>query len=238
MSASAAGKFQDHYDILGVEPNAESETISLAYTRKAQEYHPDNPETGDREKFDAINLAYEVLSQTDLRKEFDKLIGVGEDKSAPKFSGRRFFGTLGSDSGLRFALLCVLYDRRRQKPFTPSLSVRHVENIIKCTLEQMTIVLWYLKEKHMVISDDKSSLQITVAGMDYLEANPPSAELVMPFIKASGLADAAEETEPEALAEESEFEADADVAEFASQPASLDQGARRANLDRILSRTN
>ena len=47
MSAPLAGKFQDHYEVLGVEPNAELETIQMAYTRLAQELHPNQPETGD-----------------------------------------------------------------------------------------------------------------------------------------------------------------------------------------------
>jgi len=40
----------------------------------------------------------------------------------------------------------------------------------------------------MVASDDKSNLQITVDGMDYLETNPPTPEVVMPLVKAAGLA--------------------------------------------------
>jgi len=216
MSAPLAGKFQDHYEVLGVEPNAELETIQMAYTRLAQELHPNQPETGDREKFDAVNLAYEVLSQQDLRSAFDKLKGVGTENSSPKFTGRPFFDSLGRDNGLRVALLCVLYDRRRQKPFTPSLSVRHVENIIAASLEEMTLVLWYLKERRWIISDDKSSLQITMEGMDYLENNAPSAELVMPWIKASGLIaaqqpPAADEEDPaptqsDVVAEEVDYE--------------------------------
>ena len=262
MSAPLAGKFQDHYEVLGVEPNAELETIQLAYTRLAQEFHPNQPETGNPEKFDAINLAYEVLSQQDLRCEFDKLKGVSADQGSPKFSGRPFFDSLGRENGLRAALLCVLYDRRRQKPFAPSLSVRHVENIVAASLEEMTLVLWYLKERRWVISDDKSSLQITVEGMDFLEKNPPSAELVMPLIKPSGLMEVAatpespaqplsemdsseEMYEAEVLDEaESDYMASA-YAAFEEEieeplPASvsptLDDPLRRAKLNRILSR--
>src|SRR6266404_9468846 len=101
MSAPLAGKFQDHYEVLGVEPTVELEAIQLAYTRLAQEFHPNQPETGNREKFDAVNLAYEVLSQHDLRSEFDKIKGVSIDNSAPKFSGRPFFDSLGRENGLR-----------------------------------------------------------------------------------------------------------------------------------------
>jgi hypothetical protein len=39
-----------------------------------------------------------------------------------------------------------------------------------------------------VTNDDKSNLLITVDGMDYLETNPPTPEMVMPLIRAVGLA--------------------------------------------------
>lgn len=245
MSAPLAGNFQDHYVVLGVKPTANAEAIQLAYTKLVQQYHPSNPDTGDEEKFDALNLAYEVLSQPDLRTQFDKLKGIGAENAVPKFTGLPFFSSMGRENGLRAALLCVLYDRRRQKPFTPSLSVRHVENIVSATLEEMTFVLWYLKERKWVISDDKSSLQITASGMEYLEKNPPSADLVMPLIKPSGLvtSDSMPEesgnTEPvELQAAEADQPAEGTIeeSELVGVSTTVEDPQQRANLNRILSR--
>ncbi len=174
--------------ILGVEPRADMDTIQSSYTKLAQKFHPNNAETGDKEKFDTLNQAYEVLSDPALRAEFDKLKGLDVEQGAPKFSGHAFFEALGRDSGLRLALLCILYDRRRSKPFTPSLSMRHVEGMLQGTTEELNFALWYLKQKNLAQSDDKSSLQITVEGMDYLEGNRPSPDIVMPFIKPGSLA--------------------------------------------------
>src|SRR5690606_24334452 len=101
-------------------------------------------------------------------------------------------------------LLCVLYDRRRTKPFTPALSMRHLEAIFSASSQELNFALWYLKQKDLVTMDDKSSLQITTEGMDYLVANSPSPNLVMPLIKASGLVgsdDDPNEVFEEALAE-------------------------------------
>jgi|SRR5579884_1988335 curved DNA-binding protein CbpA len=120
MSAASAGKFQDHYAILGVDAKATSEVIQRAYSRLAEKYRPDNPETGDSEKFEAINLAYEVLSDGSLRREFDKLKGLDQDPEF-QFTGSAFFSELSRGVNLRLALLCVLYDRRRLRPFTPAL---------------------------------------------------------------------------------------------------------------------
>jgi curved DNA-binding protein CbpA len=183
MSSSAPGKFQDHYSVLGIDPKANSSAIQTAYAKLAERYRPGNPHTSDREKFDAINLAFEVLSDAGLRAEFDKLKGVGQDEGKPQFSGPAFFDALKIATDLRAAMLCVLYDRRRKNPYRPSVSSRHLEGMLKVTKEEMDFALWYLKQRLLVMNDDKSSLQITVDGMDYLERNPPTAASVMPFVK-------------------------------------------------------
>ena len=183
MSAPLAGKFQDHYALLGVDPKSDSDTIQQAYAKLAQKYHPNSAGTANPEKFAAVNLAYEILSDPAARSEFDKLKGVGQEEGTPKFSGLKFFDALGRESVIRSALLCVLYDRRITKPFTPSLSMRHVESILEATTEELASALWYLKQRGLVSSDDKSSLQITVDGMDFLESHKPAPEAIMPFIK-------------------------------------------------------
>jgi hypothetical protein len=188
MSAPLAGKFQDHYKVLDLDAKSDSETIAKAYGKLAQKYHPRNPETGDQPKFDAVNLAYEVLSAPALRAEFDKLKGGGEEKAEFNFSGLEFFTALGRETALRATLLCILYDRRRLKPFTPGLSMRRVEAMLETTSEGLNFALWYLKQRSLVTSDDKSNLLITVEGMDYLETNPPTPEMIMPLVRAIGLA--------------------------------------------------
>lgn len=216
MSAPLAGKFQDHYKVLEIDAKSDLETIHQVYGKLAQKYHPRNAQTGDQTKFDAVNLAYEVLSDPGLRAEFDKLKGGGEEKAEFNFSGLDFFAALGHETALRAALLCLLYDRRRLKPFTPGVSMRRVENMLETTAEGLNFALWYLKQRNLVTSDDKSNLLITVEGMDYLESNPPTPETVMPLIRAIGLA--SPRTEPAAAA--------------ATTPALTGTGP--ANLKRIL----
>jgi curved DNA-binding protein CbpA len=188
MSAPLAGKFQDHYTILGIEPKSDSETIQRAYAKLAQKYRPSNAATGDAEMFEAINTAYETLSDRELRSIFDQLRGLGQDVSLPKFSGFQFFDALGREAVRRAAILCVLYDRRLTKPAAPSLSMRHLETIVEATAPELSSALWYLKQRGLAASDDKSSLQITVDGMDFLESKQPSPDAVMPFIKEAALA--------------------------------------------------
>src|SRR6202035_3888790 len=125
MSAPLTGNFQDHYAILGVEPKADSETIQRAYAKLAQKYHPNNASTGSAEMFQAVNSAYETLSDPELRGMFDRVKGVGQDEGGPQFSGFQFFDALGREARRRAAILCVLYDRRLSRPTAPSLSMRH-----------------------------------------------------------------------------------------------------------------
>ncbi|MDD2694912.1 MAG: J domain-containing protein [Anaerolineales bacterium] len=67
-------QFRDYYQILGVSKDAEKNEIKKAYRKLARKYHPDvNP--GDKaaeEKFKEINEAYEVLSDAEKRKKYDR----------------------------------------------------------------------------------------------------------------------------------------------------------------------
>jgi curved DNA-binding protein len=192
MSSSPAGKFQDHYAILGIEPGSDAAAVQAAYTRLSEKFRPDNPQTGDPEKFEAVNNAFEVLSDPDLRTAFDRLKGVAEPK--PQFSGRAFFDALKHGGDLRAAILCILYDRRRTQPVKPGLSIRNLEGMLTTTTDDLNFALWYLKQRVLVANDDKSSLQITVQGMDHLESNPPVADNVLPFIKTEALSEKSEES--------------------------------------------
>jgi DnaJ-class molecular chaperone len=64
------------YEILGVEKTASEEDIKKAYRELAKKYHPDvvqeeKEKKASEEKFKEINVAYEILSDPDKRKEYD-----------------------------------------------------------------------------------------------------------------------------------------------------------------------
>jgi DnaJ-class molecular chaperone len=62
----------DHYARLGVQPNASIEQIKSAYRRNATKFHPDrNPATDAAARFREIQVAYEVLSDSEKRKAYD-----------------------------------------------------------------------------------------------------------------------------------------------------------------------
>ncbi len=188
MSAPLKGQFQDHYVVLEIDPQADAATIQAAYTGLARKYGFESEEW-DEAKLERVQRAFEVLSDPVQRREFDKIIGVAAVEASPKFSGAAFFEDLARQSALRSAILCVLYDRRRLNPFKPSIPMRILEGMIEAGEEQLNFALWYLKQRGWVTTDDKSSLQISADGMDYLEASRPTLDLVSPFLKRAPIAD-------------------------------------------------
>jgi len=81
----------DYYDILGIESNATSGQIKVAYRKLALRYHPDkNPENQVAEKrFIEIAEAYEVLSNPLKRDRYDQELEVNIDEEIKDFNTKR-----------------------------------------------------------------------------------------------------------------------------------------------------
>lgn len=78
----------DYYQTLGVNKTASSEEIKKAYRKLAHQYHPDKG--GDEKKFKEINEAYQVLSNSEKRAQYDRF-GNAFDGSGPGFSNTSGF---------------------------------------------------------------------------------------------------------------------------------------------------
>ncbi len=65
---------KDFYEILGVSKSASQDEIKKAYRKTAMQYHPDrNPgDKASEEKFKEAAEAYEILSDTDKRAQYDR----------------------------------------------------------------------------------------------------------------------------------------------------------------------
>src|ERR1043165_2341642 len=60
------------YCILGISRDADEESIRAAYRVLARRYHPDVGSGSSSEKFRAITEAYEILSDPERRRSYDR----------------------------------------------------------------------------------------------------------------------------------------------------------------------
>jgi len=80
---------RDYYEILGVNKSASADEIKKAYRKVAMQHHPDrNP--GDKsaeEKFKEAAEAYEILSDTDKKAQYDRYGHAGVTGNGRGFGG-------------------------------------------------------------------------------------------------------------------------------------------------------
>lgn len=90
---------RDYYEVLGISKSDTDEDIRRAFRKKAMEYHPDRNKNADAEaKFKEINEAYQVLSDTNKRAQYDRFgaAGVGSNGGFDRpFEGFDVFGGFG-----------------------------------------------------------------------------------------------------------------------------------------------
>ena len=84
---------EDYYSLLGIDANADDESVRRAWRKLALEWHPDRAGPGTTHTFQRISVAYEVLSDPDARAAYDKFCGT-VSKKEPSPVGRRAPGVL------------------------------------------------------------------------------------------------------------------------------------------------
>lgn len=168
----------NYYDLLQINPRAEVETIERVFRILASRYHPDNQQTGDVERFRLLSEAYQTLRDPLKRKEYDRQFEVNPAGPLPIFLGKEFTEGIDAEAKIRVGVLCLLYSKRRANPDYAALSLLDMENIMAFPRERLLFALWYLRAKRFVLQDDRSSFIISAEGVDFLEAQLPTNQIL------------------------------------------------------------
>jgi curved DNA-binding protein CbpA len=160
--------FEDLYEALQVSPNADSDTIDRVFRHLAKRYHPDNLETGNRERFDQLTRAHRILGDPERRTEYDVHYEEGRKlqwKVAREAANGQVFD---EDLVLRERLLSLLYVQRRRDVKDPAIGNIELERLLDCPQEHLDFHVWYLKEKKLVERTERG-IAITALGVEDAE---------------------------------------------------------------------
>ena len=90
---------RDYYEVLGVKKDADENTIKKAYRKLAKKYHPDSNagDAGAEQKFKEVTEAYNVLSDKEKKKLYDRFgfAAFDEAGNARADAGSGFYGGAG-----------------------------------------------------------------------------------------------------------------------------------------------
>lgn len=93
---------RNYYEILGVDKNADLDTIKKAYRKLVRKYHPDVSKEPDAvQKTAEVNEAYETLKDTQKRTEYDEMLANPFDGTS-QTRGNPFEGAYGDTNGFRY----------------------------------------------------------------------------------------------------------------------------------------
>jgi len=162
--------FVDYYKIMGIKPDSSPEELGRRFHRLAKRYHPDNPQTGNRERFDLLVEAHNLLKDAAKRAQYDGLYNqiVGSQQTyTPASTGG---DTVGQDVDIQSRLLTVFYSRRRHNIREPGVPEVELENIFGCKIENLEFHLWYLKAKRWIERLENGMFSITVEGIDHVNS--------------------------------------------------------------------
>lgn len=175
----------NYYDLLQINPRADLDTIERVYRMFAARCHPDNPETGDPERYRLLTEAYKALSDPVKRANYDQEFAVYQAQALTIFLSKEFTDGIDAESKIRIGVLCLLYSKRRANPDFAALSLLDMENLMAFPREHLLFAIWYLKAKRFIAQDDRSSFIITAEGVDFLESQLPHNDILYKIFQAS-----------------------------------------------------
>ena len=174
------------YEILQISPRADLDTIHRVYRIMAARYHPDNPSTGDHERFLELQEAYEVLSKPERRAQYDCVLREREVGPLPIFETDLFTDGLEAEINRRLGILALLYHQRRANQNSSGMSMLVLEQRMALPREHLDFTLWYLRAKGLVqLLEDNSDLAISASGVDFVEANSHRSSILSEVLRSA-----------------------------------------------------
>ena len=163
--------FIDYYEILQLSQTADQETIERVYRLLAKRYHPDNKNTGDAEKFDALVKAYRALSDPERRAGYDVKYEAGNSHQWNIFSPASPSEGAEEDRKTYRAILSMLYTARRRDAGNAGVGIFQMEKLLGVPEKYLEFHIWYLREKGWIQRVENGGFAITVSGVDAVIEN-------------------------------------------------------------------
>ncbi|MBR0939082.1 DnaJ domain-containing protein [Bradyrhizobium jicamae] len=165
-----AAEFIDYYEALEISPKANPDTIERVFRYFAQRYHPDNQQTGDRDRFDTVMEAHRTLTNPERRAQYDL------EHRDRVHARNRLVGELRDGKPIEHGveiqekLLSLLLLKCRQNVREPGVGDAELEQLLGCPAEHLEFHLWYLKGKGWISRTENGLLAITVQGVDQVHS--------------------------------------------------------------------
>jgi hypothetical protein len=160
--------FVDHYELLELSSNANSETIERVFRYLANKHHPDVVKDGSSEDFfKQILEAYETLHDPEKRAAYDVQWQAQKVANAKVVQGAN---SAEDDCQDRIMILQIFYGQRRQDMRNPGVSVGRIEDMIGCPPEVLSFHLWFFREKGWIDREESGVMSITALGVEHLES--------------------------------------------------------------------
>ena len=158
--------FIDCYEVLQVSSNADLETIERVFRFLAKRYHPDNPKTGDANRFRAITHAYNIFRDPEKRAAYDVKYEAERGLTWQLFERASPSDDIETDRRIQQGILSLLYALRRREPGNPGIGSFELERLLSVPEQHLEFHIWYLKEKGWIERLDTGKFAISVTGVE------------------------------------------------------------------------
>ena len=156
----------DHYEVLQLSQNADSDTLERVFRLMAKRYHPDNPDSGNEDTFREVHEAYEVLTEPARRAAFDVQYDKHKSMQWQVFDQDATRGSHQEDQKVFSGVLSLLYAARRSNPESGGVGSLDLEKQLGVPREHLEFPFWYMKKRGWIEILQSGQFAITIDGIE------------------------------------------------------------------------